>query len=346
MKRIRDYFILALIFACAVALTMTLKNAALVNAREPSHPLFRRPGGDEGETPPPEGRGLVIPGQGGEDKPINDPGEPGFTAIFPKGSISETVRVKFFNTGLPEGVPPPPNSVGPLFFFGAWSGKGATLCPFNFSILINVSYDDSGLSSSQEERLHLYVYNPAARAWVKSGGRVDIYKNVMTGFLALPTPFEAGGNTLFALVVDETPPPKQIVDESGITTLSIEGRQDFRFHVLPGTVGVGAYFEVTPLFDIPDTNTFKLINAVDIKAYKDDSQITDFPKPVSVEFDYDADALAGARLTIVTLKNECQQGGWVDAEELGYEVTRQGNRLVVEAGRPGVFGLAIKQQYR
>jgi hypothetical protein len=343
MKRIKGYFVLALILACAVVLTTTLRNATPVDAREPSQALSRRPRGGDEELLPPEDRGLVIPGQGGEDKPVRDPGKPGFTAIFPKGAVTETIRVKFFNTGLPEGVPSIPNRVGSLFFFGAWAGEGSTMCPFNLSILINVSYDDGDLASTQEERLQLYMYNPAIKAWAKLGGWVDIYKNVVTGILTSPIPFEAGGNTLFAVVVDETPPLEQVVDESGKTTLSIEDHRNFRFHVLPGTVEVGAYFEITPLADIPDANSFKLINAADIKAYKYDSQITDLLHPLSVEFDYDPDTLEEANLTIVTIQNECQDSGWVDVEELGYKVTRHEGKLTVEADKPGTFGLAVKQ---
>jgi hypothetical protein len=341
MKRIREQFVLALIFACAFALTMALKDTALVDAREPAQALLRRPRGGDVESLPPEGLGLVIPGQGGEDKPVRDPGKPGFTAIFPKGSVSETVRVKFFDTGIPEGVPALPNSVGSLFFFGAWSGEGTTVCPFNLSIFINVSYDDGALSSSQEERLHMYMYNPAIKAWAKVASRVDIHKNEITGILASPTPFEAGGNTLFAVAVDETPLPEQVIDESGKTTLSVEGYRNFRIYILPGTVEVGAYFEVTPLPDTPDANSFELINSVDIKAYKDNSQITDIPYPVSVEFD--VDTLEQADLTIVTTQNECQAGGWVDVKELGYKVTQNGNKLTVEADKLGTFGLAVKR---
>jgi hypothetical protein len=347
MKRIEGFFALALIFACAIVLTTALIDAASVEAREPPQALSRRPGGgDEQEPLPPEDLGLVIPGQGGEDKPVRDPGKPGFTAIFPKGSLTETVRIRFFDSGFPEGVPPLPNVVGSPFCFGAWSGEGVTVCPFNLSILVNVSYDDSGLLSSQEERLSFYMYDPPIKSWVKLGGWVDIYKNVATGILISSSPLEVGGNTLFALAVDEAPPLEQAIDEFGKTTLSIKGRPDFRFRVLPGTVEAGTHFEVTPLADTPGTNSFKLINSLDIRAYKDNSQVTGFLKPLSVEFDYDA-ALAGAgdqaKLTIVALQNECQNGGWVEAEELGYKVTRQGSKLTVEADKPGTFGLAVKQ---
>jgi hypothetical protein len=348
MKRIKDYFVLLLIFACAVILTMALVNAASVDAKGLPQTLFAslpdRPGegGSDKGPPSPASRGKVIPGRGGEDESVRDPETPGFTAFFPKGSVSEPIQVKFFNTGLPVGVPPLPNSTGPPFCFGAWTGEGVTVRQFDRSIVVNVNYDDSGLASHQKERLRIYVYNPAIKAWIKLGGRVDIYKNVVTGFLASPLPLGEGGNTLFAVAVDETPPLEQVVDEFGKTTLSVRNR-GFRFHVLPGTVRVGAYFEVTPLADIPDTNSFKLINSVAINAYEDDSLITDFPKPVSVEFDYDADALAEAggqaNLTIVTLQN----GEWIGVRELGYKVDWDGNRATVEADKPGVFSLAIKR---
>jgi hypothetical protein len=180
------------------------------------------------------------------------------------------------------------------------------------------------------------------------GGRVDIFGNVVTGLLVETTPFETNGNTLFALAMDETPRLEQSVDSAGQTTLFIQGRDDFRFHILPGTVAVGSHFEVTTL---GHTSPELLVAPVDIKAFYvdhtaghhlNDRQITEFSKPISLEFDYEAAGLTNedspANLTIVTLR----QGQWLNVEELGYTVTRSAGKLVLKTDKLGTFCLARK----
>lgn len=343
MRCLKSYLAVVLILACVVAMVEDWGRVAPAEAGSPAHPLSRRPrGGNEDELPPEE-RGLVIPGQGGEDKAVRDPGKPGFTATFPKGSVSETIRVKFFEAGLPEDVPSIPNVVGSPFFFGAWGGEGKTVCPFNLSTLISVNYDDHDLSFAEEERLRVFMYNPAIKSWAKLGGRTDMYRNVITAIVVSPTPFAPGGNALFAVAVDEMPPLAQTVDEVGKTTLSVEG-QSFRVQVSPGAVEVGTHFEVTPLVRASGSAPFEIVKAVDVKAYKADNQISRFAEPVDIEFDHDVEGLGWADLAVVTLRDGCRGGGWVDAEGLGYEVVRTEGRLTVETDRPGAFGLAIKQQ--
>ncbi len=242
----------------------------------------------------------------------------------------------------------------PYFCFAAWKriGKGV-IKQFNVSISINVPYDDSALAPSQEQKIRIFMYNPAIQAWVKLGGKVDTSNNMVTGLLSSITPYEEDGNALFALAVDGTPDLEQRIDQAGKTILSSPDREDVRFEVLHGTVEVGSHFEVTNFTSTPPSNSSQLLMPpVDIQAYHvnhdsdnytDHYQITDFSKPISIEFDYDPDTLAQAggktNLTIVMLQND----QWNDMEELGYQVTRHGNKIIVETNKPGCFSLAIKQ---
>jgi|GEM_PF-1855042 len=364
------YPILTLLFVCAVVLTMTLEGVTLVEAKSLfNSPLFNGPpdgdsGGEKG-PPPVNEKGEVDPGKGGEDMPVRDPETPAFTVIFPKGAIHDPVEIKFFSSGLPQGILLPPNAVSvpdrivptsinsPYFFFAAWKriGEGGAIRQFDHSILIQAPYEDLGFTPAQEAKVRIWMYNPATQSWMKLGGRADIFSNVVTGLLSSTTPLEENGNTLFTLAIDDTPPLVQTIDKFGETTLSIQDRNDFRFQVLPGTVAVGTHFEVTSNKHIPDAASFQLLaKPVDIKAYHinhhqnnytGDRQITDFSKPVKIRFDYEPDTVAKVgpkpNLTIVMLQN----GQWVDVEDLGYKVIREAHEVRVETDKLGTFSLAV-----
>ncbi|MBN1991576.1 MAG: hypothetical protein JW953_02655 [Anaerolineae bacterium] len=205
------------------------------------------------------------------------------------------------------------------------------------------------LPPTQEQQLRLNMYNPATESWEKLCSSVNVYTKRVSGVLALPTPFEAGGNTLLAIAVDDTPPLSQVVDEQGMTTLSLEGVRT-RLQVLPGTVEQGVHFEVTLLAGVPDQAGLKLLaDPIDIKACQVDhiineksTQITQFSKPLGLEFDYEADILASAggkaNVTIVVLQN----GQWADLEEFGYQVIRDEDKIKVDTDRLGTFSLAAR----
>jgi hypothetical protein len=202
---------------------------------------------------------------------------------------------------------------------------------------------------TQEQQLRLQMYNPATQSWVKLCSSVNIYTKRVSGVLASPIPIDTGENTLLAIAVDETPPLNQVVDAQGVTTLSIEG-VNTRLHVLPGTVEPGAHFEITLQPGIPDSTPVKLLaRPIDIKACHIDhivnensTQITQFPKPLGVEFDYDANILASAggkaNVTTVLLQN----GQWVNMEEFGYQVIREENKIRVDTDGLGTFSMAAR----
>lgn len=201
----------------------------------------------------------------------------------------------------------------------------------------------------QEERLRLRMYDPATRSWIKLCSRVDKYTNKVSAALLWPTPLEEGGNALFAITFDDTPALDQAVDGQGNTTLSIPG-SNFKLGVLAGTVEAGTHFEVTLLPEVPESDMFKLLpTPVDIKACQVDhttaskiGQITQFPKPLKVGFDYGVETLARAggraNLTIVGLQNR----QWADLEELGYRLVRGEDRLSVDSYDLGTFSMGVR----
>jgi hypothetical protein len=202
------------------------------------------------------------------------------------------------------------------------------------------------LSPAQEERLKLSIYDPDTESWVKLCCRVDAHGNVVSGALLAPKPLEESGNTLFAVIFDNTPGLEQAVDTQGKTTLSIS-ESNFKLGVLAGTVEVGTHFEVTLLPDVPESDLFKLLpTPVDVKACRADdtsvTQITHFPKPMQVEFGVDARTLSRAggwpNLTILGL----QDRRWVDLEESGWRVVRGDAAVAVDTGQLGTFSLGVR----
>jgi len=193
------------------------------------------------------------------------------------------------------------------------------------------------------------MYDPSTQAWVKLCSRVDTHVNKVSAALFLPTPLEEGDNTLFAVISDDTPVLEQMVDRRGNTTLSIP-ESNFRLGVLAGTVAVGTHFEVTLLPEVPESDLYRLLpTPVDIKACQADytsankiQQITQFPKPMTVEFDVDAGTVSRAggpaNLTIVGL----QARRWIDLEEYGYNVTRGVTTIAVDTGGLGTFSAAAR----
>lgn len=204
-------------------------------------------------------------------------------------------------------------------------------------------------ASGQEDRLRLAMYDPATQSWVKLCSRVDRHANKVSAALLMPTPVEEGGNALFAVILDDTPVLEQKIDEQGNTRLFIPG-SNISLGVLAGTVEVGTHFEVTLLPEAPDSDLYRLFpTPVDIKACQADyssvsriRHITQFPKPMTVTFDVDANTLsrAGGRanLTIVGLQG-CQ---WVDLEEFGYSVIRGDTGVAVDTGELGAFAMAAR----
>ena len=203
---------------------------------------------------------------------------------------------------------------------------------------------------AQEEQLQLNMYDPTTQSWVKLCSRTDIYANVVSGALALPQPLEEGSNSLFAVTLDSTPSLSQTVDSQGNTILSLPD-SNFRFNILPGTVEVGTYFEVTRLSNaLNSSSQLKLLpTPIELKACQVDytkpkaiRQITQFPKPVKLEFDYDAETLSSAggetSLTIANL----QRRQWVDLEEFGARVVPGDAKISVVSTGLGSFGMAVR----
>jgi hypothetical protein len=283
--------------------------------------------------------------------------ESNVTIWFPKNSVDVPVLATadyLLADGLPEGISYPPDVVGQVLTFGLWGGEGSTLQQFDPSIVINVTYEDSDLLLSagdeEEEKLHLYMYNPGTQSWLKLCSSVNIYENVVSAALARATPFEENGRSLLAIAIDPTPSLDQAVNDQGTTTLSLSG-SNLGFQVLVDTVEVGSHFAVSLLSAGIDSGSIKLLSQpVDIKGcyidhdlpFQKNRQLTGYDKPLQVGFSYDPDTLSraggAANLTIVNL----QEFGWVDTEEIGSRVERNEEAITVHTTDLGTFGMAVR----
>jgi hypothetical protein len=292
----------------------------------------------------------VEPGQGKAG--VFDPQTPDIRLNFEVGSVSVPVEVRVFRDELPTYVPPPAERmVGSPFFLGVWiRGQGMTVAEFNPAIVLTVKYrgfiPEITPSSILAGQLHLKMYDPATQAWITLCSRDD--GAVVSAALALATPLEKDGNTLFALTTGTTP-ALEGVDNQGATAFPIPG-SSARLNVVADTVAPGTYYEATLLSKAPDSGLVKLLpTPIDIKACLADyqtpnaiRQITQFPKLMTIEFRYDEETLtrAGsqANLTIAALQN----GQWVDMAELGYRVGRGPSQRNLATDRLGPFSLAVR----
>jgi hypothetical protein len=311
------------------------------------------PASESEAEPPPQPPDQVDTNQGRDG--VYDPQEPDIWFDFPPEAVPVPIETRAYRTALPAGVPLPANgTVGAPFYFGAWiRGEGGTVSEFHQPIVIHVRHRQSDLphlsAPVPEDRLGLRMYDPGALSWIKLCSQVDPDANVVSGALLAPTPLEGGGNALFAVVPDTMPPLEQVVDDQGNTTLFIP-ESNFKLGVLAGTVEVGTHFEITLLPEVPGSDLFKLLpTPVDIKACQSDNtrdckvrQLTQFPKPMQVTFEVDADTLsrAGGRANLTILSLQDRQ--WVDLEEFGYRVTRDTTTLAVDTGDLGTFSMAVR----
>lgn len=356
------------IFMLALAFALTLEDTSVVDAKGLTKPVFASPINkkDDNNGPPPANeKGEVDPEHLNADTPVKDPETPGFFIIFLDGAIDEAVQVKLFSTGIPQNVPPLPHTLqipsslvptsgnSPYFFFAVWrrAVEGGAITKFGQPILINAPYQDLGLSGDQENRIRLWMYDPASQSWIKLGGQVDIFNNVVTGMLMSMTPWQENGNTLFALGFDDSPALTQEVDEFGTTTLATPLRDNFKVRVPAGSVEVGSHFEMSRFPAAPDSESFELLGApIHIGVYRinynasslaEKYHMAFLSRPVTIEFDpseYLDQTDDSSTLTVVTLID----GKWVDVEKLVYKVNRSENSITVETTTLGIFALAVK----
>lgn len=298
---------------------------------------------------------------------------PGLTAaddlIKPEGSAASEVSVwvPTSSIGLPilmtadylpaDKLPPdiklPNGVVGEAFTFGVWKDQGVTQREFSPSIVINARYRDEDVPEAirpDEQRLHLQIYDPITRSWIKLCSNVNVHTNVVSAPLSTAIPSEGEGGSLLVIAVDPLPPLDQSVDGQGTTTISLK-RSNLRFQIPDESVERNAYFVITLLPNVSKSGSIKLLSRpVDLKACwsnpekpdQDSRQLSGFIKQLQVGFDYDADTLARAgnkaSLTIANFQNS----QWVDIEALGAKVVRGNETVAVETGSLGTFGLATR----
>lgn len=254
---------------------------------------------------------------------------------------------------LPPDIKLPAGAVGNAFTFGIWEDQGITQREFNPSIVINVRYQDEDVPEQvrpDEQRLHLQIYDPVTRSWIKLCSNVNVHTNVVSAPLSTAIPFEGQGSSLLVVAVDPSPPLEQTVDGQGTTTISLK-RSNVRFQIPDESIERNAYFVITLLPNVSKSGSVKLLSRpVDLKACwsnpakpdQDSRQLTGFAKNLQVGFAYDSDTLARAgnkaSLTIANYQNN----QWVDIETLGAKMIRGDETIAVEIGSLGTFGLATR----
>ncbi len=301
---------------------------------------------------------LLTPGLSAADELLKPEGSagPDISVWVPTGSanLPALLTADYLSAEkLPPGIKLPDGIVGNAFTFGLWHDKGVAQREFNPSIVINVNYRDEDVPDKvrpDEQRLHLQIYNPATRSWIKLCSNVNVHTNVVSAPLSSAIPLQEEGSSLLAIAVDPSPPPDQTVDGQGTTTISLK-RSNLRFQIPDESVERNAYFVITLLPNVSRSGSVKLLSRpVDLKACwtnpakpeQDSRQLTDFAKQLQVGFDYDSDTLARAgnkaSLTIANFQNS----QWVDIEALGAKVVRGNGTIAVETGSLGTFGLATR----
>jgi hypothetical protein len=289
----------------------------------------------------------------GQAKRAIDPETPDIAVWFPQNAVSQNVHLEIQQVNfedLPGDTTALAQAIDQPFFFGAYiDGTGTTVKSFNESVVIFVKYNDDALGANTDETmLRMYLYNPAVDAWVKLCSRVDVHGNVAAGMLASPIPFEDVESSLLAISLDNTPPLEQVTDRQGATIISLPD-SNFQFRVLPGTVDVGAHFEITQLPEVVNSGPITLLNqpidvklcSVDQEEEESSRQLTNLPKPIEVQFGVSNQAarLAGgsSNLTIAYLEDETD---WVDVQDAGFRVTAGNNQVSIDTDEVGTFSLA------
>lgn len=301
---------------------------------------------------------LLMPGLSAADDLVKPEGsaETDISIWIPTGSVNlpTLITADYLPAEkLPPDIKLPEGAVGNAFTFGIWEDKGITQREFNPSIVINVRYQDEDVPERvrpDEQRLHLQIYNPDTRSWVKLCSNVNVHTNVVSSPLSTSIPFEGQGSSLMVIAADPLPPLDQTVDGQGTTTILLK-RSNLRFQIPDESVERNAYFVVTLLPNVSRSGSIKLLSRpVDLKACwtnpvkptEDSRQLTGFAKQLQVGFNFDSDTLARAgnraSLTIANFQNN----RWVDIEAVGAKVVRGNGIISVETDNLGAFGLATR----
>ena len=302
----------------------------------PISPLPQPSKDDSGKKPNPAETGGVIPGQGGENYPITDPDAPRVTVIFPSQAVSVPIQVKIYESGVFDGMAVTGDNVGSPFVFGVWPRlNGEMITQFNRAIHLYIQYDEANLSNEQQHNLRLFMYDPTIEAWIKVGGKVDTYRNIISALLTNYTPYEQGMGAMFVVAADNSPLLSQAVSADGTTTLTLE-ESGIRFHVPPGTVPPKTHFEVTEA-------TLDSLPAVAVRAYRINhssinsdlgEEFTNLPKAIYLEFQTPNNP---DNLTILTW----HKGQWVKPSVLGSKVTYTEDTIIIETTTLGTFAIAV-----
>ncbi|MCB0213622.1 MAG: hypothetical protein KDJ52_30040 [Anaerolineae bacterium] len=256
---------------------------------------------------------------------------------------------------LPPGITLPTGTVGSPITFGIWQGESQIYTNFNPSLVINIKYNDEDVPLdvlAEEQSLHLFMYNPGLKTWVKLCTSVQIDENLISAALARVVPAEEQGSVLLAIAPDSSSSLIQDVVGNGLTEVT-PPNSDLHFRVKSASVPEGTHFVMTVLPSSSATGSLQLLsNPVDIKACHVDhanptqntvEMTTFFFEPPQVTFSFDADTLSRAgRTTNLTIAGLFNNQDWIDMEAFGSRVVRERRGVAVDTPVLGTFSLATR----
>lgn len=218
-------------------------------------------------------------------------------------------------------------NINSLFASGVWiqggvDGKGTAMQEFNRTILITTKYDGSQIAP--EAKIYMYMYNPQIGGWVKLCTLVDRTTQQISGLVSRMMPYEPGGNSLFAIGVDNTGTLEQTVDPAtGDTHITLPDLPEVMLRVPAGTVAVGDNLEITPLIERDSSIVidYKVCH-LDHFDQKESEEVIAFEKSVTIEFELDTSLPVGASPSVL------YQSQWFDAERLQTTANLLGSQAV------------------
>ncbi len=239
-------------------------------------------------------------------------------------------------------------NINSLFASGVWiqggvDGQGTAMQEFGRTILITSNYDGSQIAP--EAKIYMYMYNPQIGGWVKLCTLVDRATRQVSGLVSRMMPYEPGGNTLFAIGVDNTGTLEQTVDPaSGDTTITLPELPEVTFRVPAGTVQVGDNLEITPLVENEDSIVVDYkVCRLDHFNQEESQEVIALEKPVTIEFEPDVSLPVGRSPSVL------YQSQWFDVERLQttagllgsqavYEYAPTRNQIVANTPSTGAYG--------
>lgn len=305
---------------------------------------------------------LALASTSRADTPLKPTGsaETDISIWVPEGALPEPASLLVTADYLPEdnlppGITLPPGTVGSAITFGIWQGESQIYTNFNPSIVLNIHYSDEAVPTdvlAEEQSLHLFMYQPGLKAWVKFCTNVQIDENVLSAALTRVIPAQENGSVLLAIAPDRSPPLEQNIIGNGLTEL-VPANSNLTFQVQSASVPEGTHFVMTVLPSSSVAGSLRLLSdPVDIKAchvdhtnptQKTEEMTSFFFKQPQVGFSFNADTLSRAgRTTNLTVAGQFNNQDWIDLEAFGSRLVRERRGIAVDTPVLGTFSLATR----